>query len=917
MRHRERREKGADDGDANVSRHDAGGFPARERLDERRGRHSTSGGRMPLGYEGREDDGGHWRDAPRSRAQTHDASHASHSHDARRSQPGGEASRGADRERRERGEADERREANRTRQIHPGRATRHVREDEARDWGDAGWRGEGWEAEDWKGDGWGADDWGDAAGRSSQRRGSRQRRGDDVWQPGGREPAGRERGLVARGAAVWHETSARAQAVGERPAKPDGGKRGLLPANRRARIITVVMLVVIFVCAVGSLPMSVYAYSSTMSLAKDGVARLKLAETDFKTLATSPTNIAVINDAQSQLQQAHDDFAQIQLRVMLLSPAAITPKVGSKVGAAVRLTPLAVEGTQAGVLACDALKTLVTGMKNPLGTAGGLTSADMQRITSDVDQIHALFGQIAGQIPQLQPADLTIDPRLGPLMAQVEQRLPQITQLVSDLDGFAHALPQLLGVGKPSTYLVLVLDSSELRPTGGFIGNFGALTMTSGRLDPGFHISDITLLDSSVKFGAAKYQQVIQIPAKYAWLKTIFVAGGSDSWSMRDSNLDPDYPTTAQYALQLYPQLLPDAQKNLKAQGSSLTLYNPQTSGQFAGVISLSLGFFQQALGVTGAIQVKDGPINETVTAQNFVQKIHYYALAGTGPDNQACGDTSCAKVFTSDVVKAFMAKVKSNLSLYMGGLAKLFYDSLQTKDIEVYLTAPKAEQTLIDLHRAATAQAPATGDSVFEVEANIGANKDNGFLKYQMSDQISVDQSGAATHHLTWKYTWPNDPATFAESFPAGDPNFHSYSYHSYSRIFTPPSASLIGESNLTGFGQLSASASTFERKVFYGAAYAYPDLGRSETYGVSWKTPGVVTHDSAGYHYHLLFQREAGIVWPLTLTISLPACAKLTGAPQTSGLTSANTYKVKGTTFTLTGPLTQDAQVQLDYTC
>jgi hypothetical protein len=76
-------------------------------------------------------------------------------------------------------------------------------------------------------------------------------------------------------------------------------------------------------------------------------------------------------------------------------------------------------------------------------------------------------------------------------------------------------------------------------------------------------------------------------------------------------------------------------------------------------------------------------------------------------------------------------------------------------------------------------------------------------------------------------------------------------------------------------------------------------------------------VTHDSAGYHYHLLFQREAGIVWPLTMTISLPACAKVTGAPVVSGLTALNLVTVKGTTVTVTGPLTQDEQIQIDYTC
>lgn len=679
-------------------------------------------------------------------------------------------------------------------------------------------------------------------------------------------------------------------------------------------MLSLIMLTVILLCAVGAVPVGYFAYASSMSQAKDGLAHIKAAEEDFKQLATSPTNLAVINDAQSHLQSAHDDFVRIQALVTAVSPAQIAPVAGSKVGAAVRLTPLAVEGTQAGIVACDALKTLVAGLKNPLGTTGGLTANDLSRVASDTDQIHTLFGQIAGQIQQLQPSDLTIDPRLGPLVAQVQQRLPQLTQLVNDLDAFAHALPGLLGVGKPSTYLVLILDSSELRPTGGFIGNFGALQVDSGRMDPNFHISDITLIDSSVKFGTAANQQVINIPPQYTWLKTIFAAGATDSWSLRDSNLDPDYPTTARAAVDLYGQLLPAAQKNIQASGSPLVLYDPNNSGQFAGVLTLSLGFFQQALTVTDALQVNDGPIHETVTAKNFVQKIHYYALAapGSGPDNEVCGDTSCAKVFTSDVVKAFMAKVKSNLPKYLGGLAKIFYDSLKTKDVEIYLTNAQAQRLLADLKVAADVQAPAVGDSVFEVEANIGANKDNAFLKYAMSDRITLDQQGNATHSLTWTYTWPNDPATFAESFAAGNNN-----YHSYSRIYTPPNATLISQRNLRGFGQDDPSATTFNRGVFHGAAYAYAILGQSETYNVTWKAPGVITHDSSGYHYHLLFQREAGITWPLTLTITLPTCAKLIGAPQTSGLATTQTVTVKGSTVTIAGPLTQDLQLQLDYSC
>ncbi len=685
--------------------------------------------------------------------------------------------------------------------------------------------------------------------------------------------------------------------------------------NKRRRVVTLIVIAAILFCALGSGLTTFVLYQQMNAMAHAGLQHVKNAEGDLKKVQTNPFDAASIQAAHAEFVAANGDFQGVNARLNLVGVASAAPVVGSKVSGAQKLVPIAVEGTEAGMLACDALGVLAASLKSPFGTTGGgLTAGQYALISAKWSQIRPLATTVIAQLGHLTASDLSLDPRLGPLMAQFVDKLPQITQLLNDFDGVVKALPQLLGVAKPSTYLMLILDSSELRPTGGFIGNFGALSINKGQMDPGFHISDITLIDYCVKFGCATGAQVIPIPDKYAWLKTIFAAGSTDSWSLRDSNLDPDYPTTAKYALDLYPQLLPGAQQQI---GSSLKLYDPKTGGPFAGVVTLSLGFFQQALKITGPITVdlatNTGTIHEVVTSDNFVSKIHYYALSSTGStgnDNQTCGTTSCSKVFTSAVVQAFMAKIKTNLPAYIGGLGKLFFDSLRTKDIEVFVNDPNAEQALIDLGIGATVQAPTTGDSVFPVDTNIGGNKDNSFLQYKMADTITLDQAGAAAHAMTWQYIWPNDPNTLNEAFAAGNVN-----YHSYSRIFVPPSATFVSQTGLQGFGQDAASQDTFHRKVLDGTVHAY--FAQTTSYGVSWKAPGVVTHDGAGYHYSLLFQREAGLVWPLTLTIKLPACAALVGSPQTSGLTALNLVTVKGTTVTITGPLTQDLQLQINYTC
>jgi hypothetical protein len=731
-------------------------------------------------------------------------------------------------------------------------------------------------------------------------------------------------------------------------------KKRAFGLTRRATVWVVIAILLACVLASGLTPFLLYQQVNAM--AHSGLQHIKNAETDLKKVQANPLDANTIKLARGEFAAANSDFSRISA---LLGPAGIAsgaPKVGSKISSAQRVVPIAVEATQAGTLACDAMYTLASSLKSPFGTGGGTLTADRAAtIAGEWSQVHELVNTIIGQLGQVTPADLSLDPRLGPAIEQFRAKLPQITKLINDFDGVVAALPQLLGVAKPSTYLMLVLDSSELRPTGGFIGNFGTLSVTRGQIDAGFKISDITQIDYNTKFTTS---QAIPIPTKYNWLLPVFADPTSASWSLRDSNLDPDYPTTAKYAIDLYSRLQPGAQATLDQQKSTLKLYDPKAGGEFAGVITLSLGFFVQALKVTGPIEVtlttaKNGTIHETVTSDNFVSKIHYYALSsvgGTGSDSKSCGSTSCSKVFTSAVVQAFMAKIKSNVSQYIGKLGRVLLDSLRTKDIEVFINDPKAEQTLVDLNIGATVLAPKTGDSLFEVDANIGANKDNAFLVYQMADKITIDQSGAATHNLAWQYTWPNDPNTFAEAFKAVAAG---YNYYAYSRVFTPPGATLISQTGLQTFGQSEASTDTFNRKVFGGYAEAYSVLGLTSKFGLSWKTPGVVSHDSAGYHYQLLLQRQAGIVWPLTLTIALPACAKIIGTPQTSGLTTptavttdgatatpatatptatatgtptttsttptppASTVTVKGTTVTVKGPLTQDQQIQINYTC
>lgn len=637
------------------------------------------------------------------------------------------------------------------------------------------------------------------------------------------------------------------------------------------------MVACLLLCTIGALPVTLIQYRQISALAHDGLQHIKNAETSFKQLQTNPLDTKSIGAARTELAAANDDFRQLNARLGFVGFASVVPIAGSKIAGAQKLIPIAVEGTQAGMLACDALNTLASGLKNPLDPKGsGITTAQYTGIKSDWTQMRALAATMIGQLGQLQPSDLSLDPRLGPLVAQFRDKLPQVEQALQNGDAVVAALPALLGIGQPANYLVEVMDSTELRPGGGFIGNYGILTMTGGRLGE-IHIKDVDLLDIGTKYG----NHIIPIPPQYSWITSLI-----SRWGFRDSNLDADFPTSARNAEMLYAAEAPDSHT---------------TAVPLQGVVAITPWLIANAMQqITGPIYVAQ--YKETVTPQNLIDRIHYHALGDiTGPDTQLDPNsgTSYRKAFTGYLFQAFMAKIKADTSGNMSKLAKLFIDSLHSKDVQIYLNQQSIESALQQYGFASTIQAPAQGDSVFEVDANIGGSKANYVLKYNLSDQITLDASGTATHHLAISYTWPNDPKTIQEVYAAGI----NYRYHSYSRVYVPPSAALLSQQGWVN----PSTSSAFSRKVFAGVTYVY--YGTTTTITLTWKVPNAATHDAAGWHYHLIFQKQAGITWPLTLKVQLPSCAHIVGTPQGMTASGPATVGVKE-------PLENDLQLSVDYT-
>lgn len=618
-------------------------------------------------------------------------------------------------------------------------------------------------------------------------------------------------------------------------------KHGETRPRKRLRLLLlwlVILLALAPIMLVAGYLTVIQQYERDIALGKTGEQHLRTAADLLLSWSKRPFEVGPIKQAEQEFRATGGALSQV-VSDLQIWPAFATqlPTFGPRLATARRLVD-AVQGlSQAGVAGCQLLETLLPVLTNPLGGDGkGLTSANMELINRLFPQMNAGLLRALNSAEQLQAGDLSFDSHLAQKFASLRQKLPLVRTLLGDLSGLVPALPALLGVKQPAHYLLEILDSSELRPGGGFVGNIGVLTLAGGRFESA-HVQDVMLLDKKVKDGS----DFIAFPAAYRWLSSALHV---PSWSVRDSNLDADFPKNAQNVL-----------ANYAREGGQ---------GQMQGVIAITPALIQHALEITGPIFMPE--YQETVTAQNLIDLIHYHQLGAGSEGNSsqltADGKTSLRKRFTEVLSQHFMAQMRHLSSAKLGQFASLLFSSLASKDIQVYLKQPAAESLLRHLHLASTVEAP-VGDSLFVVDANTAGNKANAYIQTTMQDQVTLDRDGNAQHHLTLSYTWNTPGQIYGTGF-----------YRSYVRIYVPPGSRLARSQGWERLGGGSAYG-----RIFWAGTFRM-HYGETITLDLSWNVPHIAVRAAGvdNWQYNYLLQRQAGTAWEAQMQLNLASC-KLTG--------------------------------------
>jgi hypothetical protein len=663
-------------------------------------------------------------------------------------------------------------------------------------------------------------------------------------------------------------------------------------STRPGRIAIAALVAILLLSIVGSAGVVYAQYSHVKVQAAVALGHLKSAATYASQWQHNPFDLSAVQAAEGQLVAAHAAFILMNRDIQAIPGLlSLAPIAGSRLAAASQLGPIAVEATDAGILSCQILEILLPRLRDPLAkNIAGLSSESMSSIAAKFNSVYALMSSVLAHIQTLPSTAASLAPGLAPLLALVNGHIPELQQGLQDARTLVTLLPQLLGVDQPANYLLEVLDSSELRPGGGVIGSFGALTLSGGRMQGQPQIKDVSLCD------VPPTGKGIPLPSRYSWF-----TGSGNSLTFPDTDLDADFATNAQLGQELYTD-----------SGCPTLLKGNMTS--FQGVIAITPQLLENVLeNISGSITLPDYN-NLVINQKNLIQEIHFQELGGQGlvgastdiDPNPICDHASYSSCFTPYLLGVLLAKLAGRAP-GAPQLGSMLEEAVRAKDIQIYFTDADAEAVLTHQDLASALYAPKSGDSLMVVDANEGLVTANNYITYTWNDQVSIDVSGNATHHLTLTYDWPRTQDSYNNAYPA-EPN--QYIYQDYLRIYVPESATNISPpTGLRLSGTAPPVTTGFGLKVIEGLIYL--PIGEKLTIDLSWTVPHAAIEISGSWLYQYTIEKQAGIDdRPMHIALSLPSCGNITGTPQ--GFTTPTSDSAG-----YNRPLNSDLTLSLQYTC
>ena len=333
-------------------------------------------------------------------------------------------------------------------------------------------------------------------------------------------------------------------------------------------------------------------------------------------------------------------------------------------------------------------------------------------VESFTDQLTTPFARIISGITDLENAAVIlalVDTQVLPanLAMNAQNARDQLDFFLDFTQSFPESLPnllELLGCRTPRKYLILFQNIDEIRPTGGFIGSVGVLTLNDG-FSTNFEIRDVYSLDGQLTTH-------LDPPDGFGII--------TSDWGLRDSNYHPDFPTSA---------------------AAAAWLFEEAGGGTVDGVAAINSSLLTSFATISNGIQLER--FTKKIEAQDLNQLLSL--VIETKIDGAAA---------PKQILKETWMSLQNNLTeIKPIDLANIMLEAIAKKDVQFWSPIIELEQ-FAESFNAANKLAETKGDYLFVVNTSLSGNKSDRYTHNKITHETSLNTNGTATNLLKIKRT-------------------------------------------------------------------------------------------------------------------------------------------------------------------
>lgn len=380
-------------------------------------------------------------------------------------------------------------------------------------------------------------------------------------------------------------------------------------------------------------------------------------------------------------------------------------------------------------------------------------------------------------------------------------------------------LPELAGFGQEKNYLLLFQNNMELRPTGGFIGSYGIITVKDGEI-VSMSTDDIYNLDKLSK-------DKLLVPAP--WQMTVY--NNQKYLFLRDANWAPDWPTSAKQINWFW---------NEERKLAGLPALN------LDGIIAITPDFIANFLELTGPITADGLTFNHDNFTLELEKAVEFDYIQKGIPLSQR-------KSIIGDLAKEMMSRLLASSPKDLLKVWMVAKQDIEEKNIITWLADPEMQAYIAQENWSGEVK-KVEGDYLYIVDANLAALKTDAVMKREVTYGLGLDSQGELIGRasITYYHEGKLVPGLISK-------------YRTYTRVYVPEGtwftrAYLKDEKGVTELGLMKEAVIGNESGKRYLGTFLTVDPGASKTLVVEYRLPEKIRTDYKNKLYKLSVQKQPG---------------------------------------------------------